>query len=87
MGLYYSQLKTTKCFNLHQQRFIHSSQSGKGDTKMNMTQPLTLGLVNLSYLLSINNTIPGHSKEQPKRIHLKWATLSPILEQSKERAN
>ena len=38
-------------------------------------------------LPSVNNSIRGHAKHQPKRIYLRWATLPPILDQSKERSN
>lgn len=67
---------------LHQQTEIHSSPDlGKGDTRINMIQPISES--SDAVLPSINNTVLAHSKEQPKRIYLKWDTLSPILEQNK----
>lgn len=42
-----------------------------------MTQPISE--FSDAVLPSINKIILTHSKEQPKRIYLKWDSLSPIL--------
>lgn len=51
---------------LHQQRFAPSPELCKGDTKVNETQPLSLSLVILSYLLSMTlywDTLKGIAKK------------------------